>query len=168
MYLRSASLLGLVLLGWGAAAHAQVGVCPAGTIPNGTQTSAMECAPDPDYQAQQQPGPPPPVWQDRWGATAAALPGTTPAFGAASNMPSKLAAEQAAIAKCEATPGTSCAIDQAYYNACFAEAWGPKSTAGYVDSTLESARELAMQACEAKGQKCVPYYSACSYPVRIQ
>ena len=163
-----AVLLGLILLSWGVAAHAQVGVCPAGTIPNGTQTSAMECAPDPDYQTQQQPAPPPPVWADRWGSTAGALPGTRPAFGAASNMPSEESAKQAAIAECEATPGTHCETDQVYYNACFGEAWGPKSPVGYIAGTLDAARRLSMQACEAKGQKCVAYYSACSLPVRIQ
>jgi hypothetical protein len=149
-------------------AHAQVGACPPGTIPNGNQYNAMSCAPAPNYNQQQQEVPPPPVWVDQWGATAA---GTlaSPAFGAAANMPSKAEAEAEAVAKCESAPNLHCHVDQVYHNQCFAETWGEKTPMGGIAPTLTEAMRLSMEACKAKGNhQCIPYYSACSYPIRIQ
>lgn len=163
------TIMAVLLLGWCITAQAQVGVCPAGTIPNGTQTSAMECAPDPDYQVQQQPAPPPPVWADRWGATAAALPTSPRAFGAANDMPTRSAAEAAALAQCESKPQLHCHIDQIYHNQCYALTWGEEQAMGGIAPTLEEAKHLSLDGCKAHGNKqCIPYYSACSYPVRIR
>jgi hypothetical protein len=161
---------GVLLLGWSITAHAQVGACPPGTIPNGNQYNMMSCAPDPNYDRQsQQPAPPPPIWVDRWGATAGAVPSSLPAFGAAADMPTKAAAEAAAVAKCEATPNAKCYADVTYHNQCYAETWGEKAPVGYTAPTLSEAKALSMESCKAHGNKqCIPYYSACSLPIRIQ
>ena len=160
---------GLLLIIWVTTAHAQVGVCPAGTIPNGTQTSAMECAPDPDYQAEQQPAPPPPVWVDRWGAVADADDPPS-AFGASTDMPSEASAKNLALLNCEATPGAHCRILLAYRSQCVAVTAGDKIPAiVYGAPTVQEAKRLSMNRCTADGNhECIPYYSACSYPVRIQ
>jgi hypothetical protein len=162
--------LAALLLGWSCVTYAQVGACPPGTIPNGNQYNAMSCAPAQNYNQQQQDAPPPPVWVDQWGASAGAMPGDPPAFGAAANMPSKAAAEAAALSKCEeATLNTKCGVDYVYHNSCLAITWGDKVTMNYTAATLTEAKYLSMESCKAHGNKqCIPYYSACSYPIRLQ
>lgn len=163
-------IFGLVILLASAVAHAQVGNCPAGTIPNGDQRSPGACVPDPSYTQQpQRPLTPPPIWVDHWGAIALAEPGSPPAFGASANMPSKEKAKAAAMAECQATPHATCKIHTTYRNQCIALVKGNSTSMPMGGSTREDAESHSREKCKSLGNtECTLYYAACSYPVRIQ
>lgn len=160
-------MLGCVLLlGWSAFAHAQQPTVDCVPIQG---QGWQGCAPMNNPQQTQQPMSPPPVWADRWGAIASAVPPSPPAFGASANMPSEESARADALAKCEATPSAKCGVEVTYHNQCFAETWGEKTPVSDTAATLDEAIKLSMAYCKAQGNtQCIPYYSACSYPVRVQ
>lgn len=127
------------------------------------------CAPIGNSQQPQQREPPPPRWADRWGAIASANPGSPPAFGASNNRPSEDSAKKSALADCRATPNAKCSVETTYHNQCFAEVWGEKTPVSSTGGSLAAAIKASMEYCRAKGNtQCKLYYSACSYPVRIQ
>lgn len=162
-------VLSLAILLWSYAAHAQVGNCPAGTIPNGDQRSPGACVPDPSYNQQQRPSAPPQIWVDHWGAIATGKPGSPPAFGASTDTQSEHAAKAAAVAKCQETANAVCEVHITYRNECVALVFGEKRWKPAADLTKEAATKKSMAECKAYGNsQCELYYSACSYPTRIQ
>lgn len=161
-------ILSAALLGWSGVVRAQVGACPPGTIPNGTQSNMTQCAPDPSYQQQpQQPIQPSPVWSDRWGAIASG-DSAAPAFGAVTGLRSKRAAQAAAIAKCQGQNGPKCSIFTTYRNQCVAVVTGNNVAISAGAATLDEATQLAMNKCKSKDSECHVYYTGCSYPVRVR
>lgn len=160
--------IALLCAGWSATARAQIGNCPAGAIPNGDQRSPGACVPDPSYNPQsQQPLTPPPAWSNRWGAVAYSSNGT-PAFGESRNMQSERSARQKALSTCEAY-GAKCVISGTYRNQCIAIVAGEKTWKPETGPTIEVATQKSMDKCRANGNsECHTYYTACSYPVRIQ
>lgn len=155
------------LMSWCVVTHAQIPTVDCVPIQG---QGWQGCAPTGNNNQQsQQPTAPPPRWADRWGAIASAIPPSPPAFGASANMPSEEAAKAAALAKCEATPNAECGVETTYHNQCFAETWGEKTPVSDTAATLDEAIKLSMAYCKAQGNlQCIPYYSACSYPVRVQ
>ena len=147
--------------------HAQA-ACPPGTIPYGTGQGQNVCGSDGNQQQrEQQPSPLPPQWDRRWGAIATDGPGGH--AGVAVSQSSKRAAEQAALADCQAKGGTQCAIEVAYDNECAAMVIGDKGHNSGAAPTLDRATQLGLDACKKHGDtNCHVYYSACSLPERIQ
>lgn len=161
-------VLGFSALILSVTAHAQT-ACPPGLVPYaaGAGGGVATCGPAPTNN--QQPMQRPPLWADRWGAVAVGTPGGTPAFGASTNMSSRSKANRAALAECGAQPGAKCRIDATYHNQCVALVVGDKISASYNAPTAETATQKSMEFCKAHGNtQCRLYYSACSYPERIQ
>lgn len=162
----------VLLLGWSVAAHAQVGVCPEGMIPNGDQYNPGNCVPDPSYnpaEQSQRPTAPAEVWADRWGAIATGTPGTPAAFGASTGMSNENDAKVAALAQCQATPNAVCKIHITYRNECVALVYGEKRWIPETGLTKQLATQKSWGQCKAFGNtQCIPYYSARSLPVRVQ
>lgn len=157
-----------LLLGWAVAAHAQT-ACPPGLIPYaaGAGGGVAACGPDPSSSQQQQQFSRPPLWADRWGAVASAPQGK-PSFGAALDMPSERSAKKKALLACQAS-GSECKIAMTYHNQCIAIVAGEEGWTPAVGPTTDVALNISLERCKADGSsKCRTYYTACSYPVRIQ
>ena len=129
------------------------------------------CAPiNPSQQPSQGPTQtpqPPPRWADRWGAIATY--DANGSFGAATDMPSKIQAEQAALADCRSKKGSTCKVEIAYYNQCAAMVVGDKMHNAGSAPTVDKVVKLGINVCKNSGDtNCRVYYSACSMPQRIQ
>jgi Domain of unknown function (DUF4189) len=148
-------------------AHAEGGTCPDGYYP-ANSPGVMGCAPIPGYnQQQQRPAQlPPPQWESRWGAVAADVPGG--AVGASTDMPSRQAAEQGAMADCEAQGSRNCVIETWYSNGCAAMVISDETHTTNNAATLDEAIQKGMRMCSQVAANCRVYYSACSLPVRIR
>jgi hypothetical protein len=165
---------GLLLWGMLSPLHAE-GICPPGmfsTNPPGAQ-GPVSCAPIPNYAqnpgqaaALQVPQPPPARWADHYGAIATDEP--RGAMGAATNMLSKISAENAAMSNCKEKGGVNCDIQIWYTNQCVALVVGGKIFNVNSGASVTEAAEKGMQMCKPVANDCHVYYSACSLPVRIQ
>lgn len=154
-----------ILMGWGALAHAQTPTVDCVPIQG---QGWQGCAPTGNNQQSQLPMAPPARWADRWGATAVGTP-DSPGFGAAANMPSEHAARESALAKCQAKGSTKCTVQTVYRNQCVALIAGNATTETSKAENLDIASHLAMKRCSDRGDtQCHVFYSACSYPLRIQ
>jgi len=164
------------LLGASGAAYAEGGTCPPGYYPVNSP-GVMGCAPIPGYDNGGGGGgggygggggPPPAQWESRWGAIVLGKPW---ALGAANNMRSKQAAEQAAMADCRAKKGIECKLRRSYFNSCGIVVVGsdpPGVSTGNAD-TVKDAAETGLKACRKAGAKdCYLLWSGCSTPVRIR
>jgi hypothetical protein len=167
-------ILGLFLLTGGATAYAQSS-CPPGMVPYGTGTGVNMCGYDDSQQpANQQPAHaipqrPPEQWADHWGAIATY--GPTVSLGTSNDMPSKGAAEQAALDRCHAQHGSICSILTYYRNGCGVMVIdGPgKYYVADFGATLDEATRKTIQTCVGDGhQNCHVFYSGCSFPQRLQ
>lgn len=108
-----------------------------------------------------------PQWQDRWGTIATDEPNAV--LGTSSGRSSRQAAEQAALADCQAKGGSSCKLGIPYRNGCVAFTVSDSNFTTTADITLEVAKTSGMETCKKSGAAhCRTYYSACSPPVRIQ
>ena len=156
-----------VLMSWCALAHAQTPT--VNCVPIQGQ-GWQGCAPTGNNQPQvQQSIQPPPRWADRWGAIAGGIPGAPRAFGASVNMSSERAAKAVAMADCQSVAGTKCQIALVYHNQCVAVVNGEKTWGANGSATKDEAIQAGIKICKADGNsQCHVYYSACSYPVRIQ
>ncbi|WP_426702131.1 DUF4189 domain-containing protein [Rhodanobacter sp. Col0626] len=126
------------------------------------------CAPiDNNTQQPQRPQPLPQIWADHWGAIATNEP--TNSLGVANNMASQSEAKKAALTDCKSKHGSTCKLETSYRNQCGALIG---STTGYVvtsKATLDETVQAGMLTCTQAGySNCSVYYSACSFPVRIQ
>lgn len=123
----------------------------------------------PSYQQQQAPPRSLGIWVDQWGAiaTSNAAGGV---LGTSTNMPSKDAAKQSAMADCQAKGGRSnCELELAYENGCAVLLVGDKFFNASSDATLAKATKLGMKTCMKNGNtNCHVYYSACSLPFLLQ
>ena len=158
---RLLALIGLMFLSF--VVHAEGG-CPPGMIPySGTDISS--CGPIPPNQGQQAP---PIRWETRWGAIATdSKYGST---GVSTGLPSKQAAEQAAIADCELRMKNAiCEIEVAYDNKCVAMISGDHEYNTSINDTEAQAVAEGMKVCrDAKVSNCHVYYSGCSLPLQVQ
>ena len=105
-------------------------------------------------------------WTDHYGAIATDEP--RGAMGAATDMPSKISAENAAISDCKAKGGMNCTMQIWYINQCVALVVGGRIFNVNPGATVAQATEKGMQMCKPAANDCHVYYSACSLPVRIQ
>lgn len=155
-----------VLIGWCALSRSQTPAVDCVPIQG---QGWQGCAPAGNNRSTQQTMPAPERWADRWGAVAGGLPGAPPAFGASANMPNERAAKDAALADCQSSSGTKCQIALVYHNQCVAVVNGEKTWSANGSAYENDAIQIGMKRCRADGNsKCNIYYSACSYPVRIQ
>lgn len=164
-----ASLAMLVLLAASMDAHAE-GRCPDGYYPTGgADVGWYGCAPmggptqggdQGPVQQSEEPG-----WESRWGAIATA----DGAFGVANDMTSKRRAEKQAMSECKArSKGKPCKLKPAFYDQCAALAWGDGMNIVFRSPDLQDAEDSAVQVCSQHTNNCKIYYSACSYPKRVQ
>lgn len=144
-------------------ARAEGGACPPGFYPqNGP--GVLGCAPTPDGgAASPAPGP---QWATRWGAIA--TDGANTAFGAASDMPRKRAAQKEALTRCKADGGASCRVDLVYYNQCAVMITGDSKYLSQGAESVRVATEVGLKRCNELDAGCRVYYSGCSLPVRIR
>lgn len=176
MRLHAVWMLGLLALAGGAEVQAQGAphVCGGGPGPNevqaGVQPGGNGMAPTPlcywkqDQQAQQPSAPPQPTgyWEKTWGAIATSETGG--ALGTAIGFSDKEQAEQIAMQDCKAKGGGGCKIGLSYHNQCAVMLVGNDVTLSRAAS-IEEAKADGMQACEARGDNCRVYYSACTEPI---
>jgi len=156
----------LSLVGTSVTAHAEGGTCPNGYYPVNSP-GVMGCAPIPGYNHQQAaPQPPPPRWEDRWGAIA--TDGIKGVLGSAADMVSRREAESAALIDCQAKGGSGCKLDISYSNGCGAMVVGDHGYSIESRSTKSEASEKATKACSAKDTNCHAYFSTCSPPARTR
>lgn len=147
------------------AVHAQA-ACPPGMVPYGTGNDLSACG----YSNQQQQAPPQhqrEQWTSRWGAIAANAQGSV--IGVAADSVNKDAAEEAALADCQNRGGgNTCSIVRWYANQCISIVTGGKiyNTSG--GTNVAEATQKGMKLCTPVANNCHVYYSACSYPVRVQ
>jgi Domain of unknown function (DUF4189) len=147
------------------------GRCPDGYYPTGgADVGWYGCAPmGPIPSDNGDEGPPQqedePGWETRWGAIATA----DGAFGVANGMTSKRHAESQAMSDCKArSNGKPCKLKTAFYDQCAALAWGDEVNITFRSPDLQDAESSAVQACSKHTSNCKVYYSACSYPQRVQ
>lgn len=152
-----------VLMGWCALAHAQTPAVDCVPIQG---QGWQGCAPTGNNQQPQQPMSPPAHWVDRWGALA--TDDAAGILGTATNMFSEQMANNAALKDCQAKGGLKCGNPVSYHNQCVAMVAGHNGYDVSVGPTIEKAVEVSTQRCSRKSNDCHVYYSACSYPVRIQ
>lgn len=154
--------LGLLLLGYGVMAHAS-GNCPEGESPmGGNPADPGNCGPDSTYQR------PAVKWEDRWGAVAQGAPTAAPGFGAIEGMQTRMDAERAAIAVCEAQGQTKCTVLSVYADKCVAVTVGKSQAWVNTADTVDAAVKRGMHDCTAGDTECQTYYTACSLAVRVQ
>lgn len=156
-------LLCITLLLWSVMAHAQTPTVDCVPIQG---QGWQGCAPIGNNQHTQEPMPLPPRWADRWGALAG--DSVAGVLGSSENMPDKRIAEDVAMANCQENGGKHCEIISKYHNGCIAMVLGKARYRIFVGPTIDAATKIAMQTCNREDADCGVYYSACSYPVRIQ
>lgn len=155
---------GALILSSANVARAEGGTCPPGFYPqNGP--GVLGCAPIPSGESESTSGPAP-KWATRWGAIA--TDGAKSAFGAASDMPRKRAAQKEALARCKAQGGASCKVDLVYYNQCAVTIAGDSKYLSQGAESVRIATEVGMKRCDELDAGCRVYYSGCSLPVRIR
>jgi hypothetical protein len=109
-----------------------------------------------------------PKWQSRWGAIAIDPNVTSGGIGYSENMVSRALAEKVALKQCHDTGGSkTCRIEVSYDNQCAAIAWGDLYYNTANAETIESASEIALNACDKKAKNCKIYYTNCNYAVQI-
>lgn len=171
-YPRLLLLCGLLL--FGAEAYAEQG-CPDGFTPNAAPTGtpgANQCVPIPGYGGPSSgPQVPQERWINRYGAIA--YDPDTGKVGVANDMTSKRKAASTAIGQCRSKGGQACKVNIDYFNQCAAFVYGGLGeVVDYASSTGGSqgeAENRALTRCKtAAGVECKIFYSACSYPQRIQ
>ena len=152
--------------------HAE-GNCPPGYYQTGAaqgQAGPQGCAPIPDNTNAEgsslSPSPPPPEWQDRWGAIATDGPGGH--LGASKNAMSRSVAEAEALESCSSKGGSKCQIENTYANACVVMVVGDVGHNSSSAPTLGEAINLGMDTCHRSDSHCQVFYSACSFPVRVR
>jgi hypothetical protein len=155
--------LATLLLGWCTLAYAQT---PTGDCVPIQGQGWQGCAPTGANQQPQQPMSPSARWADRWGALA--TDDIAGILGVSINMLSKRTAEDVALKDCQAKGGSKCEALGAYHNQCVAMVSGHNGYDVAVGPTIEKAVEESTQSCSSKSADCHVYYSACSYPVRVQ
>lgn len=103
--------------------------------------------------------PPPPA--THWGAIAAdEVRGN---FGAARDLPNRLAATEQAMTRCRQTGGTHCKVATAFGNGCGVLVAGEKGWQGFADVTVRHAQQTGITVCRKNGnQHCRVIYSDCS------
>ena len=154
----SLALSGLFLMS--GQSHAE-GICPAGSFPIGGGNSGWQgCAPMGNGA-----GEPAEEWETRWGAIATG----NGLFGAAEGASSKSQAEKIALRKCKesGSTGGKCKIKGSYHDQCAALAWGDAGAIAFRSPDRADAEANAVAACSQQTTNCQLYYSACSYPVRL-
>jgi hypothetical protein len=153
----------VVLMGWYALAHAQT---PTGDCVPIQGQGWQGCAPMGNNQQSQQPMLLPARWLDRWGALAP--DDSAGILGTSANMFSEQMAKDAALRDCQAKGGARCRSPVSYHDQCVAMVAGHNGYDVSVGPTIEKAIEASTRRCSRKSADCHVYYSACSYPVRIQ
>ena len=142
------------------------GGCPPGSVPfQFAPNQPPTCAPMPSRGQQQAP--------ERWanGFGAIAVDYSVGVLGAVADMKSERAAKAGALDDCKAKGGSQCELKQPYRNGCAVAIVGndPDGANYAADGTLNDAIDAGMETCTQAGAKnCRVYYSACSFPVRIQ
>ncbi|WP_425493056.1 DUF4189 domain-containing protein [Dyella lutea] len=142
------------------ALHAQ-GHCPQGqyqALPSGTPGPGR-CVPVPrNLQGVRLDLPQPAT---HWGAIAAdEVRGN---FGAARDLPNRLAATEQAMTRCRQTGGTHCEVATAFGNGCGVLVAGEKGWQGFADVTVRHAQQTGITVCRKNGnQHCRVIYSDCS------
>lgn len=146
-------------------AYAQT-ACPQGVTPGSSQ-----CLPT-GSAATQAPSPPPPKWRTTWGAFASDA--EVAVTGTSSDQPSRRAASNAAMAKCESMGGKQCRITLAYENQCAVIAEPVKDLASLRPMhsrgpTIVAASNSALRECALvnQGNACKIIYSNCTRPVLV-
>lgn len=140
------------------------GGCPPGMVPfQFAPNQPPSCMPTGGSRSQL-----PEVWSDRYGAIAADL--SLGILSTATDMKSERAANSAVLDDCKAKGGTQCELTQPYRNGCAAVTVGDPNGVNFAAAaTIERAIALGVETCTKSGDKnCRTYYSACSFPVRIQ
>lgn len=137
------------------------GRCPAGYFPIGGGGSGWEgCAPMGNGA-----GEPTEEWETRWGAIATG----NGLFGAAEGASSKSQAEKIALRQCRESGGKGgkCKVKITYHDQCAALAWGDGGAIAFRSPDRSDAETSAVAACSQHTTDCQLYYSACSYPERV-
>ena len=137
------------------------GGCPDGFFPIGGGNGGWHgCAPMGNGS-----GEPAEEWETRWGAIATG----NGLFGAAEGASSKSQAEKIALRKCKESgnSGGKCKIKGSYHDQCAALAWGDAGAIAFRSPDKADAEANAVAACSQQTTNCQLYYSACSYPVRL-
>lgn len=142
------------------------GGCPPGQIPYsgtpvpGSTASMATCGPIPTSQ------PAAPQWRSRWGAIADDRYGV---FGIVADERSERSAKKAAVAACIDRGGKDCKATFTYRDQCAVVVGTDTNSISQGAATIEQAKSLALEKCEAAGSKeCWVYYSGCSLPVRVR
>ena len=141
--------------------------CPNGYVPWKIPVeSSSDCMAIPDYGTGAVERPQVPAWETNWGAVAIGGGG----WGVSANMRSEAKAKNAAVRQCRQTTSNKdakCAT-LTYYNQCIATAWGSTGYATHTAENEQTAMSLAMQQCKDAGREdCKIFYSACSFPRRL-
>ena len=154
----SLALSGLFLMS--GQSHAE-GICPAGSFPIGGGNGGWQgCAPMGNGA-----GEPAEEWETRWGAIATG----NGLFGAAEGASSKSQAEKIALRQCQESGGKGgkCKVKITYRDQCAALAWGDGGAIAFRSPDRSDAETSAVAACSQHTTDCQLYYSACSYPERV-
>lgn len=137
------------------------GGCPDGFFPIGGGNGGWQgCAPMGNGPAE-----PAEEWETRWGsiATGQGL------FGASQGVHSKSQAEKIALRQCQESGGKGgkCKVKITYHDQCAALAWGDGGAIAFRSPDRSDAESSAVAACSQHTTDCQLYYSACSYPERV-
>lgn len=162
------TLMGVVAVPPGAEAE---GRCPPGMYPI-SSPGVLGCAPIP--QVPQEESSPAFRWESRWGAIASDASGTM-IHGLSREQPTRDAAVQRALQRCQEAGGQACSLRFTYSNSCVfvaapyvdgePAAGTPSAASGPQDGKAEA---LALSDCKlANGVGCRIDYAACSHPVLV-
>lgn len=138
------------------------GGCPAGSYPIGGGSAGwVGCAPMGGNDEQQ----PEERWESRWGSIAIG----DGSFGAAEGLSSKAESESAALQRCLSNShDQKCWIQETYHDQCAALAWGDGGATAFRSPDRDDAEKSAVNSCSKHTSNCKVFYSACSYPQRVQ
>lgn len=164
------STLVLLALVGDASAQQAPHVCGAGPGPDevmaGVQSGGNGMAPTPlcywksqPRQPQQAPRPTG-YWEKTWGAIATSETGD--ALGTAVGLPDRAQAERIAMQDCKAKGGGGCRVDLTYHNQCAVMVVGNRQLGLSRAASIDEATQDAIGVCNAKGDSCRVYYSACT------
>lgn len=136
--------------------------CATGVDTGGGNCVPPDAAGMPSYNQGQdaQPMPPPPKWEDSWGAIA--IDYQTGSAGTVTDRRSRSQAVDDAMHDCASKGSTGCKVAASYRNQCASVAWSTKGYGVANSPTEDGAKGDALTGCERYGEKCKIVYSACS------
>lgn len=104
-------------------------------------------------------------WEKRWGAF---VLDKKVGLGVSKDMPSKQAAQSAAMEDCLRKGGMQCKTELVYSNQCGVIIEGDRTYNTARAATVEEATELGVSICNRSDKNCQVYFSDCSHAALVK